>query len=260
MGQKNGLIRTATLLLALVALPLIWRTLWMTTYKWSRLWMRINRRNRKRKAANRVDFGSDKKERGTRKRLKRPWRVGLENEDGLLRYWPFFFIYLPDSLKQPISDLPTFPSLYVPWHPFLILLAPPAECSLFFQNFFPPTLITDKLPEAELCSEISALVNSFPWFPPLSNKNAHWSRPFNWSHTRFRSHRREMGAVLSHKHAIPAVRAYTVNGMCDRKSPDIFEGQSWDFNFNFDTVFIYLFSNYTCSYLGSRTSLGRWAT
>lgn len=110
-GSRILLIRAATLLPPLVAFPLIWWTLRMTSYKWARLRMRINRRNQKKKAADWVDFGSDDKERGTRKRLKRPRRVGLENEPGLLRYWPFFFIYLPDSLKQPSLNTTAFPSL-----------------------------------------------------------------------------------------------------------------------------------------------------
>lgn len=229
MGQHSGLIRAATLLPPLVAFPLIWWMLRMTSYKWARLRMRINRRNRKKKAADWVDFGSDDKERGTRKRLKRPRWGGLENEPGLLRYWPFFFIYLPDSLKQPSLNTPAFPSLYVLRHPFLILLAPPAKSFLFFSHlFFPLTTIADKLPVAELCSEISALVNSFQWFPPLGDKKTCRSRLFNWSHTRFQSHRRETGAVLSHKHAKSPVRVFTVKGMCDHISPEIFEMQSWD--------------------------------
>lgn len=65
---------------------------------------------RKRKAADRVDFGSDDNESGTRKRWKRLRWVRLENEPGLLGYWPLFFIYLPDSLKPPSFNTPSFPS------------------------------------------------------------------------------------------------------------------------------------------------------
>lgn len=53
----------------------------------------------------------------------RRW-VGLENEPGLLSYWPFFFICLPDSLEQPSLTTPAFPSPFVLRHPFLIPLVP----------------------------------------------------------------------------------------------------------------------------------------
>lgn len=78
MGQHSGLIRAATLLPPLVAFPLIWWTLRMTSYKWARLRMRINRRNRKKKAADWVDFGSDDKERHKEKveeaEVSGPWK------------------------------------------------------------------------------------------------------------------------------------------------------------------------------------------
>lgn len=168
MGQHSGLIRAATLLPPLVAFPLIWWTLRMTFYKWARLRMRIKRRNRKKKAADWVDFGSDDKERGTRKRLKRPRWGGLENEPGLLRYWPFFFIYLPDSLKQPSLNTPAFPSLCVLRHPFLILLAPPAKSFLFFPAFF-----SLSLPSLTNYVELNSALKSQLWLIPSSG-----SRPW----------------------------------------------------------------------------------
>lgn len=51
MGQHSGLIRAATVLPPLVVFPLIWWMLRMTSYKWARLRMRINRRNRKKESS-----------------------------------------------------------------------------------------------------------------------------------------------------------------------------------------------------------------